>query len=316
MKKGIRKFIKAAKACGLWDEILITTVSDFGRRFEENVRRGTDHGWGSHYVLFGKGLRRKVFGYDPDKASAKMADIVPDMLDAKKESRGDIPVITPIELWNSCILDAMALPGLTRLPGPCPAEMRLRNNLPGPLPVFNETVFENTNIVFTKQTSTSVSASSLKYAASTRSTQHLDGKLTGDQILHVSRRVGFSPRSLNLKQFIFPGNPLQNDGVSNATAAANKTITLRSLIQKLLPATGGLDTRNKPYGTLDNKDLLAKGYPLHVLSQTEYPRKVYYSMNVRKFRTLSLWTQVRRDWRNNWDDLLAMPYPYYDPIER
>lgn len=61
LKKAIVKFISVAKACGFWSDVLVTTFSDFGRRFEENARKGTDHGWGQHNMIFGKDLARRVW---------------------------------------------------------------------------------------------------------------------------------------------------------------------------------------------------------------------------------------------------------------
>lgn len=45
-------FIRTAENCGFWDKVLVTTFSDFGRRLEENSRKGTDHGWGSYNFVF------------------------------------------------------------------------------------------------------------------------------------------------------------------------------------------------------------------------------------------------------------------------
>lgn len=55
----------------------------------------------------------------------------------KQQAKGDVPVITPVELWNSCLLDAMALPGLQRFEE-CPDDMRLKNGL-ARIPVYAKT---------------------------------------------------------------------------------------------------------------------------------------------------------------------------------
>jgi len=51
---------QAAKLCGFWEDTSVVIFSEFGRRFEENSRRGTDHGWGQYFMLFASGLRRQV----------------------------------------------------------------------------------------------------------------------------------------------------------------------------------------------------------------------------------------------------------------
>ena len=48
LKTGVYTFVKAADSCGFWEKVLVTTFTDFGRRLEENSRRGTDHGWSTY----------------------------------------------------------------------------------------------------------------------------------------------------------------------------------------------------------------------------------------------------------------------------
>lgn len=60
LKTGVFTFMKAAKECGFENDVLVATFSDFGRRLEENSRKGTDHGWGSYFVVFGNGLKQQV----------------------------------------------------------------------------------------------------------------------------------------------------------------------------------------------------------------------------------------------------------------
>ncbi|MFT4011235.1 MAG: DUF1501 domain-containing protein [Nocardioidaceae bacterium] len=43
---------------GTWlDKVTVTTISEFGRRLEENGNRGLDHGWGNMMLLFGGGVK-------------------------------------------------------------------------------------------------------------------------------------------------------------------------------------------------------------------------------------------------------------------
>ena len=142
LKTGVYTFVQAAERCGFWDEVLVTTFSDFGRRLEENSRKGTDHGWGSYYVVFGKDLARRVLGYNAASNSSALSDVVPfqaDAYDASKQTKGDLPLTTDLETWNACILNALALPGLPRL-GPCPSDLQIRTGLAN-VPVFDETEY-------------------------------------------------------------------------------------------------------------------------------------------------------------------------------
>lgn len=64
--------------------------SDFGRRLEENSRRGTDHGWGSYSFVIGKGLRRQVLGFNAAANSSALADIIPTHADCYSEKEAKV----------------------------------------------------------------------------------------------------------------------------------------------------------------------------------------------------------------------------------
>ena len=137
--------MKAAENCGFWDNVLVTTFTDFGRRLEENSRAGTDHGWGSTNMVFGKNLRRRVFGFNHISNSSALRDIVPlhaDAYDPSKSTKGDLTMTTDLETWNACLLNALALPALPRL-SRCPQELQLRDNL-ATIPMFDETLYHAT----------------------------------------------------------------------------------------------------------------------------------------------------------------------------
>ena len=57
--ESITAFIKNLKELGKWDDTLIFTFSEFGRRVEENASLGTDHGTAGNVLLFGKNLKKK-----------------------------------------------------------------------------------------------------------------------------------------------------------------------------------------------------------------------------------------------------------------
>ncbi len=57
--EAVNAFIKNLKVINKWDDTLIFTFSEFGRRVEENASAGTDHGTAGNVLLFGKNLKKK-----------------------------------------------------------------------------------------------------------------------------------------------------------------------------------------------------------------------------------------------------------------
>ncbi|MBK9282838.1 MAG: DUF1501 domain-containing protein [Sphingobacteriaceae bacterium] len=65
--EGISTFIENLKELNKWDDTLIMTYSEFGRRAEENANAGTDHGTAGNVLLFGKNLKKTgIVNEDPD----------------------------------------------------------------------------------------------------------------------------------------------------------------------------------------------------------------------------------------------------------
>ena len=54
--RAIGTFVAELKANGLFDQVTLVSVSDFGRTLMTNGR-GTDHGWGGHHFVVGGGVR-------------------------------------------------------------------------------------------------------------------------------------------------------------------------------------------------------------------------------------------------------------------
>lgn len=52
-------------AAGLWDEVLVMTYSEFGRRVRENASGGTDHGTAAPLFVMGGGVRGGLHGAQP-----------------------------------------------------------------------------------------------------------------------------------------------------------------------------------------------------------------------------------------------------------
>jgi uncharacterized protein (DUF1501 family) len=60
-------FVAALQEMGLLQNVLIVTLSDFGRTMQSNSNAGSDHGWGNHQFVIGGGLAgQKIIGSLPD----------------------------------------------------------------------------------------------------------------------------------------------------------------------------------------------------------------------------------------------------------
>jgi uncharacterized protein (DUF1501 family) len=60
-------FVSALQEIDMLDNVLILTLSDFGRTMESNSTIGSDHGWGNHQFVFGGGFQGgRVLGSLPD----------------------------------------------------------------------------------------------------------------------------------------------------------------------------------------------------------------------------------------------------------
>lgn len=57
--------VKALKKIGVWDNTIIMTYSEFGRRASENGSRGTDHGMAAPHLMLGGRLKGGFIGHDP-----------------------------------------------------------------------------------------------------------------------------------------------------------------------------------------------------------------------------------------------------------
>ncbi len=64
--KGLDVMARSLKRMGEWDNTLIMTYSEFGRRAAENNSGGTDHGTAAPHLLLGGGVRGGLFGDAPD----------------------------------------------------------------------------------------------------------------------------------------------------------------------------------------------------------------------------------------------------------
>lgn len=66
LAQSIAAFRDALIAMGVWDQVTIFTMSDFGRTLGDNGD-GTDHGWGSHQFVFGGSVQgQRIYGDMPE----------------------------------------------------------------------------------------------------------------------------------------------------------------------------------------------------------------------------------------------------------
>ncbi|MGB1310942.1 MAG: DUF1501 domain-containing protein, partial [Leucothrix sp.] len=71
--RGLAAFTQSMKHHKLWDNVLIMTYSEFGRRVQENGSMGTDHGSGSVNLVLGGAIKGGLYGKTP---SLKPDDLV------------------------------------------------------------------------------------------------------------------------------------------------------------------------------------------------------------------------------------------------
>jgi uncharacterized protein (DUF1501 family) len=62
----VAAFVSAMQEIGMFDNVLLFTMSDFARAQVPNSTGGTDHGWGNHHLIVGGAVKgRDVFGTFP-----------------------------------------------------------------------------------------------------------------------------------------------------------------------------------------------------------------------------------------------------------
>src|SRR5690606_21101268 len=74
--EAINAFIKDIKAAGNFDDTLMLTFSEFGRRVEQNASGGTDHGTANNIFLFGgKLIKQGIINAAPDLQNLDQGDL-------------------------------------------------------------------------------------------------------------------------------------------------------------------------------------------------------------------------------------------------
>ena len=62
---GLKAFSDSMKREGLWDQVLVITYSEFGRRVAENNSGGTDHGAAAPHLAIGGRIKGGLYGKQP-----------------------------------------------------------------------------------------------------------------------------------------------------------------------------------------------------------------------------------------------------------
>jgi len=74
--EGMSAFIKDVSAAGNFDDTLVFTFSEFGRRIEQNASGGTDHGTANNIFLFGGKLKQQgIINAAPDLENLDHGDL-------------------------------------------------------------------------------------------------------------------------------------------------------------------------------------------------------------------------------------------------
>ena len=67
LNHGIKMFTNQLKVEGIWDQVTIVVVSDFGRTLTPNSNEGSDHAWSGHYFMMGGSVKGgQILGDYPD----------------------------------------------------------------------------------------------------------------------------------------------------------------------------------------------------------------------------------------------------------
>lgn len=73
--EGLAAFRKAAVEAGRWNDVIVMTYSEFGRRAAQNGSNGTDHGTAAPHFVLGAKVKGGIFGPAPDLANLVNGDL-------------------------------------------------------------------------------------------------------------------------------------------------------------------------------------------------------------------------------------------------
>lgn len=75
LAEGLAAFRQAMIAAGTWDQVLVMTYSEFGRRVAENGSGGTDHGTSAPHLVLGGRVRGDLYGRQPSLTDLQGGDL-------------------------------------------------------------------------------------------------------------------------------------------------------------------------------------------------------------------------------------------------
>ncbi len=71
----LQAFAESMKRAGRWDDVVLMTYSEFGRRVKENHSGGTDHGQASAHLIMGGRVKGGMYGQSPDLNNLVKGDV-------------------------------------------------------------------------------------------------------------------------------------------------------------------------------------------------------------------------------------------------
>jgi len=76
LAEGLSSLRGSLQQAGIWDQTLVMTYSEFGRRARENSSHGTDHGTAAPHFVMGGAVKGGIYGGYPDLAQLDNDDLV------------------------------------------------------------------------------------------------------------------------------------------------------------------------------------------------------------------------------------------------
>lgn len=76
LAEALMAFRQAMHAAGLWQQVLLMTYSEFGRRTAENGSAGTDHGTAAPHFFFGGKVKGGLYGQQPTLTDLAQGDLL------------------------------------------------------------------------------------------------------------------------------------------------------------------------------------------------------------------------------------------------
>ncbi len=75
LAQGLMAFRGALQQLGRWNEVLVMTYSEFGRRVQENASHGTDHGTAAPHLILGGRVKGGLYGTPPALGDLQDGDL-------------------------------------------------------------------------------------------------------------------------------------------------------------------------------------------------------------------------------------------------